>query len=219
MDTVRRVLCSAVLVLATTGCTNIPERAYYPHPADPETRVLARALWNAAKAASDDPGEYSFAMIRSNHVGAFTVEDATFYFTQGLAHQPAPVIDALVAHEVAHELLGHVGQRRAVSLSLGAGFTVLGVVIPGASLIDLVANPLVVRAFTRDQEIAADLKAVEILRDMGYGMPRRTMADALRAAAKVNGAPRGGWLATEPSLDDRLSRLEPLEGDASQAAK
>jgi Zn-dependent protease with chaperone function len=217
----RRVWPLVLVVMLTvwaTGCATVPERAYYPNPADPETRVLAEALWRAAKAASDDPGEYSFAMIRSNHVSAYTVEDATFYFTQGLAKQPTKVIDALVAHEVAHELLGHIGQRRAVALSLGAGFTVLGIAVPGASLLDFVANPLIIRAFTRDQVIAADLKAVEILRDMGYAAPRRALAEALRAAAKINGTPRGGWLATEPTLKDRLSRLEPLEAD-KQAAK
>ena len=210
-----------LLVVGTvwaTGCaTTVPERAYYPNPADPETRALAEALWRTAKAASDDPELYSFAMIRSGNVNAYTVEDATFYFTQGLARQPANVIDALVAHEVAHELLGHIGRRRAVALSLGAGFTVLGIAVPGASLIDIVANPLIVRAFTRDQEIAADLKAVEILRDMGYETPRRALADALRAAAKVNGPPRGGWLSTEPTLEDRLSRLEPLEAEKQAA--
>ena len=205
------------LVLVTGCATTVPERAYYPNPADPETRVLAEALWRAAKAASDDPGEYSFAMIRSNDVSAYTVEDATFYFTQGLARQPAKVIDALVAHEVAHELLGHIGQRRALSLSLGAGFTVLGIAIPGTGLLDFIANPLIVRAFTRDQEIAADLKAVEVLRDMGYKAPRRTLAEALSTAAKINGPPRGGWLSTEPSLEDRLSRLEPLETEKQAA--
>jgi Zn-dependent protease with chaperone function len=205
------------LVLITGCASTIPERAYYPNPADPETRVLAEALWRAAKAASDDPGEYSFAMIRSNDVSAYTVEDATFYFTQGLARQPVKVVDALVAHEVAHELLGHIGQRRALSLSLGAGFTVLGIAIPGTGLLDFIANPLIVRAFTRDQEIAADLKAVEVLRDMGYKAPRRTLAEALSTAAKINGPPRGGWLSTEPSLEDRLSRLEPLEVEKQAA--
>jgi len=205
------------LLLMITGCATVPERAYYPNPADPETRVLAEALWRAAKAARDDPGEYSFAMIRTGKVSAYTVEDATFYFTQGLARQPAKIIDALVAHEVAHELLGHIGERRALSRSLGAGFTVLGIAIPGAGLLDFVANPLIVRAFTRDQEIAADLKAVEILRDMGYESPRRAMAEALRAAAKVNGPPRGGWLAAKPTLEDRLSRLEPLEAEKQAA--
>ncbi len=207
-----------LLLLTATGCATVPDRAYYPNPADPETRVLAEALWRAAKAASDDPGEYSFAMIRSNDVSAYTVEDATFYFTQGLAKQPTRVIDALVAHEVAHELLGHIGQRRALSLSLGAGFTVLGIAIPGAGLLDFVANPLIVRAFTRDQEIAADLRAVEVLRDMGYEAPKRALAEALHAAAQVNGPPRGGWLATAPTLEDRLSKLEPLEPD-KQVAK
>jgi Zn-dependent protease with chaperone function len=204
---VTRSLWVGLLLLATGACTTLPERTYYPDPASPETRVLAEALWRATKAASDDPNEYSFAMIRSHHVATYTVEDATFYFTQGLARQPAEVVDALVAHEVAHELLGHIGQRRALALSLGA------------SLIDVLANPLIVRGFTRDQEIAADMKAVEVLRDMGYKKPRRAMADALRAAAKVNGRPRGGWLATEPALEDRLGRLEPLEADAKQVAK
>ena len=207
-----------LLFLVTTACTTVPDRTYYPDPASAETRMLAEALWRAAKAASDDPNEYSFAMIRSKHVGAYTVEDATFYFTEGLARQPGPVVDALVAHEVAHELLGHIGQRRALVLSLGASFTVLGIMVPGAGLIDILTNPLIVRAFTRDQEIAADLKAVEVLRDMGYTAPRRVMADALRAAAKVNGAPRGGWLATEPALEDRLGPLEPLEVEKKQAA-
>jgi Zn-dependent protease with chaperone function len=219
MDLVTRAAWLGLLLLAMGACTTLPERTYYPDPADPETRVLAEALWRAARAASDDPNVYSFAMIRSKHIGAYTVEDATFYFTQGLARQPAEVVDALVAHEVAHELLGHLGQRRALALSLGGSFTVLGFVVPGASLIDLVASPLIVRAFTRDQEIAADLKAVEVLRDMGYQAPRRAMADALRAAAKVNGRPRGGWLATEPALEDRLSPLEPLEVDKKRAAK
>src|SRR5438874_11910908 len=206
-----------MLLFATAACTSIPDRAYYPDPHAAETRALANALWNAAKAASGDPRDYSFAMIRSKHIGAYTVEDATFYFTQGLAHQSAPVIDALVAHEVAHELLGHIGQRRALSLSLGAGFTVLGIAIPGAGLLDFIVNPLIIRAFTRDQEIAADLKAVEVLRDMGYKAPRRTLAEALSTAAKINGPARGGWLSTEPTLEDRLSRLEPLETEKQAA--
>ena len=176
--------------------------AYYPDPADPDTRLLSEVLWRVATAARDDPGEYSFAMVHSRRVAAYTVEDATFYFTEGLARQPVTVIDALVAHEVSHEVLGHIGQRRALSLSLG---TVL-------------FSPVIVRAYTRDQELAADLKAVEILRDMRYEAPRRALADALRAAATINGPPRGGWLATEPSLDDRLGRLEPLETE-KRAAK
>jgi Zn-dependent protease with chaperone function len=201
---VRRSLALAVLLIATGACSTVPDRSYYPDPASRETKVLANALWRAAKAASDDPNEYSFAMIRSHRVAAYTVEDATFYFTQGLARQPDAIIDALVAHEVAHELLGHLGQRRALSLSF---------------LRDFVANPLIVRAYTRDQEIAADLKAADLLGLMGHEAPRRLLAGALQAAGKVNGRPPGGGLATEPGIEERAAALEPLEPLSGVARK
>jgi Zn-dependent protease with chaperone function len=77
-----------------------------------------------------------------------------------------------------------------------------------------VVNPIAVRAFTRRQELEADLKAVEILRSLGYRTPRRTLAEALRAVAAVTPRQKdgaSGLLSTHPSLDDRLAALEPLE--------
>jgi Zn-dependent protease with chaperone function len=207
----RRALLAILIIAALGGCATVPDRAYFPPPDAADTRLLATTLYRVAAAAGDDPRRYSFALIGTRDVSAFTADDATFYFSEGLARQPVVVVDALVAHEVAHELLGHRGQRRALSLGLSAGFTVLGVMIPGAGLLDLIVNPLVVRAYTRDQETAADLMGGDVLGRMGYEAPRRELAGALREAGKVNGAPRGGWLATEPELEDRLAALEPLE--------
>lgn len=207
----RRLAALTLAVLTLSACATWPEQAYYPQPGDPHTRRLAEALYRAARAASEDPQRYSFAMIRTAEVRAYTADDATFYFSEGLAAQSARVVDALVAHEVAHELLDHAGARRALSLSITGGFTVLGIVVPGLSALDLVANPLIVRAYTRDQELAADRRAVEVLRDMGYATPRRALADALRAAAALNDVPDRGPLAAEPELRERLAALEPLE--------
>ena len=206
------------LIVATAGCATVPDRAYYPPAGHEDTRVLAGALHRIAEAAGDDPRRYSFALIATRDVSAYTADDATFYFSDGLARQPERVIDALVAHEVAHELLGHRGQRRSLTLGLAAGFTVLGVIVPGTGLLDLLVSPLVVRAFTRDQEIAADLKAVELLRTLGHEAPRRALAEGLTQAAAINGPPRGGWLATEPELEDRLGALGPLEASRAPAA-
>ena len=207
----RRALLAVLIAAAVSSCATVPDRSYFPPPEAADTRLLATTLYRVAAAAGDDPSRYSFALVGTRDVSAFTADDATFYFSEGLARQPAVVVDALVAHEVAHELLGHRGQRRTLSLGLSAGFTVLGVMIPGAGLLDLVVSPLVVRAYTRDQETAADLKAADLLGLMGYETPRRLLAGALREAARVNGPPRGGWLATEPELDERLAALEPLE--------
>jgi Zn-dependent protease with chaperone function len=211
MSAMRRLTCLLVALVTLAACATWPDQAYYPSPGHPQTRVLAEALYRAARNASEDPERYSFAMIRTAQVRAHTGDDATFYFSDGLAQQPARVIDALVAHEVAHELLDHVGQRRALSVSVTGGFAVLGGLLPGLGLLDLVANPLIVRAYTPDQELAADRRAVEVLHDMGYATPRRVLAEALREAAKVNSAPERGPMVTEPELADRLAALEPLE--------
>ncbi len=208
-----------LVVLALSACASHPDGAYYPTSTAPGTVRLSHTLHRAAASAGDDPTHYSFALVRTDAVTAFAAEDATFYFSEGLARQPQSVIDALVAQKVAHEVLGHVGKRRAVSLSLTAGFTALGIVMPGLGLLDLLVNPLIVRAFTRDQEFDADLRAVEILRDMGHEAPRRALAAALRAAADVNGPVTGGLLAAEPDLADRLVRLEPLEFAAGAPAR
>jgi Zn-dependent protease with chaperone function len=121
------------------------------------------------------------------------------------------------SHEVAHEVMGHVGTRRKLSLSLTASFGALGIFAPGVGLLDFVVNPLVVRAFGRHQELQADQKAVEILRAMGHTAPRRALATALEAIAAHTPREREGLeglLATHPTIDDRLAALIPLEPPA-----
>jgi Zn-dependent protease with chaperone function len=201
-------------VLATalvSGCATVPDGAYYPEPSA-RTSHIAHALYRAARSVGDDPARYSFALVKSRDISAFSgEEDATFYFSDGLAALPAAHVDALVAREVAHEVLGHAGHRRVLSMGITGTFTVLGVIVPGLSVADWIVNPLIVRAFTRDQVIAADLRAIEIIRGMGHERPRRALAAALYAAHATNGTSPGGVLATVPRLSERIAALEPLE--------
>jgi Zn-dependent protease with chaperone function len=212
-----------VLMLATlaAGCASAPAGTYFAFPGDPATARMANRLNRAAFAAGDDPSRYGFAFVKSATAAAYSDEDATFYITDGLMRLPDSVIDAVVAHEVAHEVLGHVGWRRRLSLTLTAGFGALAVFAPGAGLLDFVVNPLAVRAFSRRQDLEADRKAVEILRAMGYEAPRRTLADALRTVDGVRPKPKEnlpGLLSAHPALDERLESLEPLEPAAPFAS-
>ncbi|MFQ5828402.1 MAG: M48 family metalloprotease [Candidatus Methylomirabilia bacterium] len=202
-----------MLGLLLAGCATAPPGTYFPILSDPDTQKVSHALYRAARAAGDDPDRYSFALVRSAEAQAYSDTDATFYVTDGLAHLPAPVVEAVLAHEVAHEILGHAGKRRALSLSMRAGFTVLGILFPGVGLADLVINPLVVRAFARDQEKQADVRGVKILRVMGYEAPRRALASALETVEAINRdtEPAGGIWSTYPPTAERLAALEPLE--------
>jgi Zn-dependent protease with chaperone function len=205
---------TAVAVLLLAGCASFPHGTYFPPPTDSATVRMANTLHRAALAAGDDPGSYSFAFVRSRAAAAYSDEDATFYFTDGLMRLDQAVIDAVVAHEVAHEVLGHVGARRKLSLSLSAGFGAVGILAPGVGLLDFVVNPLVVRAYGRRQELEADQKAVEILRAMGHAAPRRALAQALQVldahVPKEKEEP-DGLLASHPTLEERLAALDPLE--------
>lgn len=211
----------SVTALATglllSSCASAPEGTYYASPTYPDTTRMAHILHRAARAGGDDPQRYGFAFIKSPTAAGYSDEDATFYFTDGLMRLPAPIVEAVVAHEVAHEVLGHVGTRRKLSLSLTATFGALGMFTPGVGLLDFVVNPLVVRAFGRHQEMQADQKAVEILRAMGHRAPRRALATALETLAAHTPKEREGLeglLATHPTLDDRLAALVPLESPA-----
>ena len=212
----RRWASAPLLVLAVLapGCAGLPEGAYFPPRGAPDTLRVANVLYRAAVAAGDDPARYGFALIKTRHPVAFTDEDATFYISDGLAQMPTPVLEAAIAHEVAHEVLDHVGTRRRMSAGMMGGFSAAGLFLPGVGLLDLVVNPLVTRAYSRKQELEADQRAVEILRGMGNPTPRRSLAEALRA---VDAAPvrsqdgDGGVLDTRPTVQERLAALEPLE--------
>jgi Zn-dependent protease with chaperone function len=202
-----------VLAILAAGCAGLPAGTYYPTQGDPNTLRVANVLHRAAVAAGDDPTRYSFALIRTQHPAAFTDEDATFYITDGLARMPMLVLEAVIAHEVAHEVLDHVGTRRRMAVGMTSGFGVAGLFVPGVGLLDFIVNPLVVRAFSRKQDLEADQRALEILRAMGSPRPRRSLAEALRAVdeAPVRSQEGGGAMDIRPTLKDRLSALEPLE--------
>jgi Zn-dependent protease with chaperone function len=206
-----RGLAILLLVVALAGCATVPDGAYFPDRS-PRATGVATSLYRAAQAAGDDPARYSFALIKTRQVSAFSgEEDAVFYFSDGLAALAAPHLDALVAREVAHEVLGHAGQRKALSIGITGTFTVLGLFVPGLTVADWFVNPLIVRAFSREQAIAADLRAIEILRAMGHEAPRRTLVNALREVEAINGAAPTGWLATFPPLADRLAAIGAVE--------
>lgn len=217
---VKATLGALALLLLASGCSTVPKSAYFPGLSAPATVALSHSLYRAAEAAGDDPRRYSFALVRTEEAVAWSDTDATFYFSDGLVRLPAYVVEPMVAREVAHEVLAHYAARRTLSLSISAGFTALGFVFPGASVMDLVVNPVVVRMFTGGQEYAADRKAVEILPAMGYPMPRRALARALVAVDRLNRVRRASARAAGPEagIEGRLAALEPLEAPGPQAA-
>jgi predicted Zn-dependent protease len=205
-------VATVLLVVLLGGCASIPKGTYFPEVMEPATIGLSESIYRAAVAAGDDPGRYSFALVKTTEVAAYTAADATFYFSDGFVGLPNSILEPIIAQKVAHEVLGHVGARKNLSMSITAGFTAVGILLPGVGLVDLIVNPLIVQAYSRDQEIKADAKALEILAVMGYESPRRALARALTTIERANGAPQEALaFSAEPRLQTRLDSLAPLE--------
>ncbi|GEM_PF-220420 len=206
----------AVLILTACG-TAVPKGAYRADPSSPQYQRLARSLYRAGGAAGEKAERYKLGMIRSWEINAANAGAGVFYFTDGLASQPQEIIDGVIAHEVAHEALGHVGKSIVISVAISTVFAVLDAKVPGLRYGDELVNPLVVRAFGRSQELEADQKGVEILRKMGYSDPERVMLQVLTLLRDRYGRTGGGLLATHPNIEDRISEIAKLQPAAPAA--
>lgn len=199
---------SLLAVVTLTACgLAVPPGAYQPESGSAQYFTIGRSLTRAAIAAGENPENYKFGFIRSSKINAANSGAGTFYFSDGLAAQPQEVIDAVVAHEVAHEVLGHVGQAILTRLAISTAFAVGGIFVPGLQYADYAVNPLVANAFDRAQEIEADQKAVQILGNMGYGAPEQVMLAALTKFRNLYGSGGGGLLDTHPNIDDRIAEI------------
>jgi predicted Zn-dependent protease len=68
-----------------------------------------------------------------------------------------------------------------------------------------IAGNLVARAYSRNEEYAADRHGVDILTRAGY--PAATMVDTLTWLMQIEGADGGGFFASHPATSDRIQAL------------
>jgi predicted Zn-dependent protease len=113
-----------------------------------------------------------------------------------------------MAHEIAHQDLGHVAKAQILGAGLNVGAALLQQLIPASGALIPIAGTFIARGYGRKEEYAADRHAVDILRRAGYS--KDTMIDALSWIRRVSGTGGGGFLSTHPALDDRIAELQRL---------
>jgi Zn-dependent protease with chaperone function len=130
-----------------------------------------------------------------------------FLVTTGLlAKANDDQLTAIMAHEVAHEDLGHVAKAQTLNAGLNIGMVILDQIIPGSSALSPVAGALVERAYSRKEEYAADSHGAELLERTGK--TRQQMIDALTWLLQQSGSDSGGFFATHPATGDRIDALK-----------
>jgi putative metalloprotease len=150
--------------------------------------------------------ELRLSLVRESEINAANAGGCQFYLTTALLEQASDdQLRGVMAHEIAHEDLGHVAKAQVLSAGINAGVALLEQLLPGSSAVAPLAGTLIARSYGRSEEYAADRHAIEILRRAGY--PTEVMIDTLSWIRRAGGDRGGGFLSTHPALDDRIAEL------------
>ena len=212
----------AILLLAglTTGCAvesaSPPRRA--PQEAsrsstsqrlDPRQAERLQRVMVPLLRATNNPrrlSEIRVGIVDDPSINAASGGGGEFYVTTGLLEKANDEhLRGVLAHEIAHDDLGHVAKAQILGTGLSLGMILLEQIIPGSSAITPIAGTLIARGYSRSEEYAADSHGVEILRRAGYS--KAVMIDTLTWLVRTSGDGGGGFLSTHPATEDRIAAL------------
>jgi Zn-dependent protease with chaperone function len=177
---------------------------------DPAQVARLKRILPPLFAAMDHPvplNKVKLGVMDDPHVNAANAGNGEFYVTTGLLQKANDEqLAAVLAHEVAHEDLGHVAKAQRLGLGLNIGAAILDQIIPGSGTITPIAGQLIARSYSRKEEYQADRHGAELLERIG--MPKRAMVDTLTWLMQTEGAGSGGFFSTHPATNDRIEALE-----------
>ncbi len=157
------------------------------------------------------PSQVKVGIIDDPEINAANAGNGEFYVTTGLLQKANDdQLLAVLAHEVAHEDLGHVAKAQALGTGLGIGAVILDQIIPGAGRVAPIAGALIQSKYSRSEEYAADRHGVELLQRVGRN--KDVMITTLTWLMQSSGGSDagGGFLSTHPATGDRIEELRRL---------
>ena len=171
-------------------------------------RIMTPLLKNMDRPKS--PKDVRIGIIDEADINAANAGGGEFYVTTGLLEKANDEqLRGIMAHEIAHDDLGHVAKAQGLGVGLNIGVILLEQLIPGSSAVTPIAGSLIARGYSRNEEYSADRHGVEILRRAGYS--KDVLINALNWVSRSSGGGGGGgFLSTHPATEDRIAQLEKL---------
>ena len=156
------------------------------------------------------PSRVKVGIVDDPAINAANAGHGEFYVTTGLLSQANDdQLLAVMAHEVAHEDLGHVAKAQALGTGLNIGAVLLDQLFPGAGTVAPIAGALIQSKYSRSEEYAADRHGVELLQRVGRN--KDVMINTLAwLQSTEGGSSGGGFFSTHPATGDRIEVLRKL---------
>ena len=153
--------------------------------------------------------EISVRIVDEPSINAGSAGGGEFLVTTGLLRRANDdQLRGILAHEIAHDDLGHPAKMQVLGVGLNLGAVLLEKLIPGSGNFAPIAGNLIASSYSRPQELEADRHAVTILRRAGYD--KNVMIRSLNWIMQVEGNSGGGLLSTHPATDERIRALRQL---------
>jgi Zn-dependent protease with chaperone function len=154
------------------------------------------------------PSQVKVGILDDPSINAANAGNGEFYVTTGLLQKANDdQLLAIMAHEVAHDDLGHVAKAQALGTGIGIGAVILDQIIPGAGRVAPIAGALIQRTYSRSEEYEADRHGVELLKRVGRN--KDVMINTLTWLMDTEGG-GGGFFSTHPATGDRIEVLRRL---------
>jgi Zn-dependent protease with chaperone function len=156
------------------------------------------------------PSKVKVALMDDPRVNAANAGGGEFYVTTGLLEKANDEqLLGVLAHEVAHDDLGHVAKAQTLGAGLNIGVVLLDRLIPGSGALTPIAGQLIARGYNRREEYEADRHGVALLERVGRA--KDTMINTLTWLMQTEGGGGGGFFATHPATGDRIEALRELK--------
>lgn len=153
--------------------------------------------------------QVKIGIINQDEINAANAGNCQFYVTVGLLRRASDdQLRGVLAHELAHQDLGHVAKAQVLGATLNALSAGLQALSPLAGVVAPIAGELAARSYSRNEEFNADKHGVDILHRAGYS--KEVMVDSLSWIRRISGDQGGGFLSTHPGLDDRIATIQRL---------
>ncbi|MGZ8500749.1 MAG: M48 family metallopeptidase [Candidatus Binatia bacterium] len=155
---------------------------------------------------SRGPRQVSIGIVADDAINAANGGGGKFLVTTGLlARANDEQLRGVMAHEIAHEDLGHVTKLK--TSATGTNMVLLEQLATESSALTLIDGPLTTLSFTRSEELDAHRQSVAILARAGH--PRAVIIETLSWLAK-NSARADGFVATHSHIGERIETLKAM---------
>ena len=188
-------------------------RSSTSRPLDAKQTERVQQIMTPLFRATNNPrplNEIRVRVIDDPNINAASAGGGEFQVTTGLLQKANDEhLRGVLAHEIAHDDLGHVARAQTLGTGLNIGVILLEQLFPGSSAVTPIAGSLIANSYSRSEELEADSHGVEILRRAGYS--KEVMIDSLTWLLQISGGDSGGgFLSTHPATEDRIAALRKL---------